>query len=358
MNFSFPSEVILWGNSLEQYAQAIAAFLAIVIIGKLLSMFVKARMTAWTKKTQTKLDDSFAAFASSFLFLFAFLGAVVFGMSFLTLSERVEQGKYIILLALGIIISAVLLQKISIIILKKSMSRIMRKNAMSDTLTPFLEKLFTAVIWILGLLLFLSNIGFEVTSLIAGLGLGGLAFALAAKDTLGNFFASLAIFLDRPFVVGDMVDIGGQEGTVREVGMRSTRLQSFQGDTEFVLPNSYVAENIIENISKRRGVRFDFMLGLVYETSPQKIRKAVEIVKAILEQHDDVEEGYWVNFYEFGDFSLNIQVKMLLSSGPDNSYDYVLRAREEINFEILEQFLQEKIEMAFPTQTLDIRRQP
>lgn len=341
-----------WNNTLLEYGQALVTFLIIFIVAKAIAFVAKKKGKKWTERTTNMVDDQIVSFISTFASVVGFFVGLFVAKEMLTLPEQVDQIFRFAVLAGGIVFGALAMQSIVTAVIKQIIGKILLRNQYGVTIAPFIRKLTGAIIWILAALLFLANIGFEIGSILTGLGLGGLAFALAAQDTLGNFFASLAIFLDQPFQVGDMVKIGDVEGTIKEVGIRSTRIESFQGKTQFIIPNSQVANTAIENISKRDDVRFDFTLGLVYSTSQKKLEKAVAIVTEILDKHPGVQGGCWVNFFEFGDFSLNIKVRMNTSVGTENSYAKALQIREEVNFEIMQQFEQEGLEFAFPTQTI------
>lgn len=173
---------------------------------------------------------------------------------------------------------------------------------------------------------------------------------MAAKDTLANFFGSLTLFLDKPFKIGDTVKIDNIKGTIKEIGIRSTKIKAFNG-TYFVIPNNSLSNQTIENVSKRQGVRFDEVLGLIYETPNSKIEAAISIVKKILTNHTMVKKDIIrVHLSQFADFSLNLTMTYYIEV-PKNR-DQLIDAKNEINLQIKEQFEKANIEFAYPTQLL------
>jgi MscS family membrane protein len=200
--------------------------------------------------------------------------------------------------------------------------------------------------------------GYDITSLIAGLGIGGLAFALAAQPLLSNLFGGLAIIADKPFQIGDRVRIDQKyEGTVKEIGMRSTVIKTYN-DTLVTIPNSMIASTAIENLSigNNKSVRFTFNIGLEYGTSNEKLEEAIDIIKHILETNKNVVQGSesapFAAFTEFKDSSLNIAGGYTIVSP-----DVIGKTRTEINLEIKKRFEKAHIKFAFPTHTIHMKKE-
>ena len=206
---------------------------------------------------------------------------------------------------------------------------------------------------ILGILISLQNFGVNVMSIIAGLGLGGLALALAAQDTAANLFGSITIIFDKPFQVGDWVKVGSLEGTVEEIGFRSTRIRSPNASLVTV-PNSVMAKENIENLGVRPFRRLRFILGVTYSTKPTQITQFCEGIKKIILDHpaSRKDEAY-AYFTQYADFSLNITVTGFL-----NTYTYAdeNQAQQDILLQIYELAESLQIEFAFPTQTIQIQK--
>jgi MscS family membrane protein len=191
--------------------------------------------------------------------------------------------------------------------------------------------------------------GKPLSTLLAGLGIGGLAVALAAQDTLKNFFGSLMIMLDKPFAIGQRVTFGGYDGTVEEIGFRSTRVRTLTGH-QVTIPNEKVASESVENIGRRPSIRRLTNITITYDTPPNKVEKALAIIREILENHEGMESDYppRVFFNEFNDASLNL-IMLYWYHPPD--WAAYMAFSERVNLQIMRAFEAEGIEFAFPTTT-------
>ncbi len=233
-------------------------------------------------------------------------------------------------------------------------------SKMDDMLVPLVRKSLRVTIVILMLLQVATMLSDKpLTSLLAGLGVGGLAIALAAQDTVKNFFGSLVIFADKPFELGDRVVVDGFDGPVEEVGLRSTRIRTLEGHLVTV-PNGELANKTIQNIGKRPHIRRILNITITYDTPPEKVKRALEIVRELLDGHEGMRPDFppRVYFSEFNSASLNLLT--IYWYHPPNYWDY-LAFGERLNLEILRRFNEEGIEFAFPTQTLYLagdRRRP
>ncbi len=226
------------------------------------------------------------------------------------------------------------------------------ESALDDQLVPILGKSIKWFIWIIGALLFLQNVlNYNISSLIAGLGIGGLAIGLAAQDTIANVFGAVMIFVDRPFKVGDAISLAGYEGAVESIGLRSTRIRTWDG-TLVTIPNRTVAAANITNLTARPMRRTTFTIGLVYNTSTEQLEHALAILREIMGKHPSTGQ-YRAYFNQFGDFSLNILVQHWCKF---MDYEAYLKAIEEINLEIKRRFETAGLEFAFPTQTIELKK--
>ena len=229
------------------------------------------------------------------------------------------------------------------------------ETTLDDQLVPLVSKALRVFVMVFGVLLIIQNLGFNVMSLLAGLGLGGLAFALAAKDTAANLFGSVMIFMDRPFNVGDWIKTGGAEGTVEEVGFRSTRIRTFY-DSVVSIPNSVIANEKIDNMGLRTARRYMTSLGLAYDTPAEKVEAFIEGAKQIIQKMPQAKkDNFHVNFNEYGACSLNILVQVFFVVPVRPS---VLVAIQNLNIALLQLAELLKVEYAFPTTTLHIESMP
>jgi MscS family membrane protein len=232
------------------------------------------------------------------------------------------------------------------------------ETKLDDMLVPIVRKALRLTITIIAVLLISENIlgGDKVKSLMLSAGVGGIAVALAAKDTIANFFGSITIFADRPFQMGELVKIGEHLGPVEEVGFRSTRIRTLQGHL-VTIPNSVITNTSVENIGRRPFIRRTSNVTITYDSGHTKTKRAVEIIKEVLagvqEINTDAEKPPRVYFSDFNDWSLNIYMSYWVKPADYWLYQQV---NEQVNFEIMERFKAEQIEFAFPSQTLYVKK--
>lgn len=222
---------------------------------------------------------------------------------------------------------------------------------MNTLLVDLVSRSVKVAVWILALIFIAENLfSLNVTALVTGAGVAGLAIAFAAQNTVANLFGAMSIITDRTFKVGDRVMIGDASGSVEAVGFRSTRLRSLDG-TVWNIPNRIAADGTIENITSRPFLKHAFTLGLVYSTTPEQMRLALKILREILDNHPGFDmEKFPPRFYfsDFRDFSLDISVTLWFQT---LDYFQFMEWREEINLAILEKFNAAGLEFAFPTST-------
>lgn len=229
------------------------------------------------------------------------------------------------------------------------------ESSLDDMLVPLLQRTLKILVVILGVLMTIQNLGINVFSLLAGLGIGGLAVALAAKDAVANFFGSLMILFDRPFQVGDWIIVGVAEGTVEEIGFRSTRLRTFYNSV-ISIPNSELMNAKVDNMGRRQYRRLRTTLGLTYDTPPAKLKAFVDGIKEIILKHPQTRKDYFhVVFNDYGPSSLDVMLYMFFEV-PDWTEE--LLAREQVLTEILTLAESIGVSFAFPTQTLHIESMP
>jgi MscS family membrane protein len=227
-------------------------------------------------------------------------------------------------------------------------------NKLDDLLVPLLRKSLKAIVIVFGVVYLADSMRIQLTPIIAGLGIGGLGFAFAAKDTIENFFGSITVILDKPFEIGDWIIVDGVEGTVVSVGMRSTRIRTFY-DTIVTIPNSILVTSKCNNYSKRRFRRWKQMVGVGYSTPPEKIAAFCEGIRELLRVHPYTRKDYyqvWLN--TFDDSSLGILVYVFWTA-PD--WQTELRERHRFMLDIIRLAGDLEIEFAFPTRTLYMRKE-
>lgn len=229
------------------------------------------------------------------------------------------------------------------------------ENTLDDQLVPLVTKVLHVFVVIVGFVAILRGFKFDIWPILTGLSIGGLAFALAAQDTLKNFFGSLMIFIDRPFQIGDWVTSGDVDGTVEEVGFRSTRVRTFR-DSVMYVPNSVISNSMVDNHGRRQYRRFYTRLAITYDTPARLIEVFVKGVEEIVQQHPDTRKDYYNIFLnEYGASALEVMLYIFFKV-PD--WNNELRCRQEIMLEINKLAEHLGVRFAFPTQTLMIEQAP
>ncbi|NLR94402.1 mechanosensitive ion channel family protein [Flammeovirga agarivorans] len=228
-----------------------------------------------------------------------------------------------------------------------------KSSKVDKNLIPVIRVCFRITFIVIGILFGLSVFGIDVSRLITGISFGGVALAFAAQDTVKNFFGSLMIFADKPFVVGDWVNIKGQEGIVEEIGFRTTRIRTFQ-DSLLNIPNGTVVNTDVDNFGKREYRRYKTYLSLPYNTTPDKIEEFIKVVKDIIKQHPRTRKDFYeVHMNEFSASSLDVLLYVFFSV---KDWSEELNAREELILSILRKAKEIGVDFAFPTQTLYMKR--
>ena len=266
--------------------------------------------------------------------------------------EVVHQASSLIAAA-GIILVAYRAIDIVVDVLARRASQ--TETKLDDSLVPLLRTSMRLFVLIVGVLFVLQNLDVNVSSLVAGLGLGGLAFALAAQDTVRNVLGGVTIFADKPFEVGDWVVVDGIEGTVETVGFRSTRVRTFYNSLISV-PNGNLMDAGIDNMGKRRWRRYKTTLGVGYHTTPDQMQAFVEGIRAIISANPGMRQDYYiVEFHGFGATSLDVLVYCFIDAA---DWTEELRTRHVLNLDIMRLAESLQVDFAFPTQTLHIAEMP
>ncbi|MFT5128461.1 MAG: MscS family membrane protein [Rhodothermales bacterium] len=338
--------------------QWLGIFVAILagLIVKVLVQYLLRGIRALTTKTRTQWDQ---AIAEAVARPGGLLAASVFWFYPIEIIGFEGQAELILVISVKVVLA------ISIIWLTYGLVGVFTDylrtladktdSMLDDQLVPLVKKALRIFVVIMGMLVMFQNLGIEVMSVLAGLGLGGLAFALAAKDTCANLFGSVMILLDRPFHIGDWVVIGSTEGSVESIGFRSTRIRTFYNSVISV-PNAALANANIDNMGRREYRRIKAFFGLVYSTPPAKLEAFIAGVKKIIEDHPNTRKDYYhVVFNSYGDFSLNIMLYCFLKV-PDWTVE--LKDKEQLYLSILRLAEDIGVEFAFPTETLHVESLP
>mgnify|MGYP002628389966 CR=1 FL=1 len=346
--FDFLEKDFYW-NTVGEWFLALAVILGSVLLGRVIFWLFSNVVKKFTAKTKTNLDDILIDMVEEPLsFAIAILG-IWYGLDSLNLPDAGHVWINRIYYLLIIFNIAWLINRLIDAIIEEYLVPIIEKSEsdLDDQLLPILRKGIHVTVWIMAVIIGLNNAGYDVGALIAGLGIGGLALALAAQDTVANLFGGITIFVDQPFTINDWIKINSYEGIIEEVGIRSTRIRTFEGRL-VTIPNKVFAESAIENVSAEPSRRVILMLGLTYDTTPEKMKLSLATlaeVYAAFSEH--LEEKHLELFDSFGDFSLNIKFVYYIKKGED-----VFDINSRMKLEILERFNAAGLDFAFPTQTI------
>lgn len=337
-----------YGNTALEWLISLGIILGVVILGKAVYWVFSKIIKAFTAKTKTKLDDVIVDLIEEPVVFMLMAGGIWFALTMLKLPEAISSAINNSLHIILALLIGWLLVRLFEAFYENVLMPFSKKteNDLDDQLMPILRKGVRMIIWIMAIVIGLNNAGYNVGAILAGLGIGGLALAMAAKDTVSNIFGGFTIFADQPFKMGDRVKIDGYDGTIIEIGVRSTRLRTLEGRI-VTIPNATFTDAPVENVSREPSRKIVLNLGLTYDTTPDKMRQAMDLLRNIVESSDDTEEKIILSFNAFGDFAMNILCIYYIKSGSDIS-----GTQTEINLSILDKFNANQLEFAFPTQTI------
>ena len=284
--------------------------------------------------------------------LFFLVSLAIFGGSrLLDLNQRTETLVTHAVIILGLVQLGLWTSHAISLFVRDTREKALEKNPAAVTSIGAISLLARALVWLLVALLILSNAGIEIAPLLAGLGVGGLAVALAVQTILKDLLASLSIILDKPFVVGDFLIIGDLMGGVEHIGLKTTRIRSLSGE-QLVFSNNDLLESRIRNFGRMKERRVDFPIGVTYQTPREKLAKIPALIRdAILAQKGTRFDRS--HFQKFGDFSLDFETVYFVAVPDFNTY---MDIQQAINLHIHQSFEREGIEFAYPTQTLFLER--
>lgn len=350
---TYLQSTIFYGNSLWQLVlAAISAFVVYAVL-QIFQIVVLKNLQKLTKKTKTDLDDVLIDCVSALrppLYLFI---ALFVGYRFLSFSDRLGSIFMAILIAVIAIELLVVANRLGNRLIERQVKKAedTRQQTQTRAMLRLMKSLAMAILWIVVILMILSNYGIDVSSFVASLGIGGIAIALALQNVLGDLFSAFTIYIDKPFQPGDYIVVGTEKGTVERVGMKSTRIRSLQGE-EIVISNNELTNARIQNFKKMEKRRIVFNIGVTYGTPNKKLEKIPTIVQSIIQGTADVEFSR-CHFATFGDFSLNFETVYFVTTGEYSKY---MDAQQSMNLAIYESFAKEGIEFAYPTQEVILRK--
>ncbi len=346
-------QIDLFGEPLWKYLAAIAYLALAVVSAKLIDWLLNARLRALAARSKTRLYDILIDLVRGPVRVVVFVIVLHIGLDLFAFAPWLS---HYISIALRVVVAwsltYVVLRLTDIFLQVWRERAVAAEDKLFDNhLFPIIRKAVKAFVVVTAALLTTQNLGVNITSLLAGLSVGGLALGLAAQDTIANLFGAVAIFLDTPFRVGDRIQIESHDGVVEEIGVRSTRLRNLDGHLVSI-PNKTMGNASIVNISKRPNIKTVMNIGVTYDTSTEQVKQASAILNEVFRSHA-MTADVWISFNQFADSSLNF---LIIHWWNSTDYKAYLAGMQEMNLELKRRFDAAGIAFAFPTRTLYVKQ--
>jgi len=337
-------------NRISEYLISLAILIGGILVVWIVEAVALRRLKARAGRTPSTFDDFLVGRIHGTGIPLAYLGIAQAALRVLTLTPRVER----IIDMAGIVLLTLFAIVFTVALVRYGFEEFMRKrgaDATRDRALKGVVSLAKALVWIIGTLFLLDNLGFRISTVIAGLGIGGIAVALAAQTVLGDLFAYFTILFDRPFEIGDFVIVGDYMGVIERFGIKTTRIASLGGE-QIVVSNKDLTDSRVRNYKRMAKRRVVFRLGVTYQTPASLLREIPGIVTEIFREIEGTTLDR-VHFFSYGDFSLIYEIVYYVDG---NDYTRYMDLQQKANLRIYEEFEKRKIEFAYPTQTLYLSR--
>jgi small-conductance mechanosensitive channel len=351
MKMTFLEKIYL-GNTVQTWLIAGGAVFVAFLILKIVQRILLRHLSRMALRTETQINDLLVSVLSRTKLFFLFIVSVYVASNLLVLEPDIVKIWNKIFFIVVIIQMAIWAGRGLNFLISANVKRRMADDAASATTISVLGFISKLMLWSIALLLMLDNLGVNITSLVAGLGIGGIAVALAAQNILGDLFASLSIVIDKPFVIGDFIVVDQMKGTVEHIGLKTTRLRSLGGE-QLIFANNDLLKSRIQNYKRMVERRIVFGFGVIYQTPPEKLPLINDMVREIIVRQEQVRFDR-VHFKEYGESSLNFEAVYFVRSQDFNLY---MDIQQAINLEIFKRFQEERIEFAYPTRTLFLQKE-
>lgn len=326
-----------WGNTVQDYLVALGVILAGLIIIMIFKRMMLNRIRTWTANSHTKVDDMIVRGLERFGLPILSFAIIYWAINSLSLSAKAEK---VLTVATSVVIAYFVIRLISAIIQNLISSGVRRQENGETKIKQIggLMIIINMVIWILGLVFLLDNLGYNVTTILTGVGIGGIAIALAAQNIVGDLFNYFVIFFDKPFEVGDAINVNDKTGTIEYIGLKTTRLRSLTGE-QIIISNSDLTKSPVHNYKRQETRRIAFTLNVRYQNDTDKLKKIPGIVKSIIEAAGPTRFDR-AHFARFTDYGLAFEVVYFVTVADYNKY---MDVQQEINLKIMEAFKNEGI---------------
>ena len=339
-------ERVYFQNSVLDYLIAFGVIILGILLIKAFKKIILSRVRGWTENTKTHVDSFVVEHIDRFGIPALYFAVIYAGLNYLIFTER---GDRILSIAVGFVITFLLIRFLSATVRVLLRSYFKRRTGGEERIKQLggIMLIINMIIWAVGLLFLFSNMGYDVTAIVAGLGIGGIAVALAAQNILGDLFNYFVIFLDRPFEIGDFIIIDNKMGVVEHIGVKTTRIKSLSGE-QLVFSNSDLTNSRIHNYKRMERRRVLFRFGVIYQTSYEHVRQIPELVKSFVLEQEGVEFDR-AHFASYGESSLDFEVVYYVLN---SDYGVYMNTQQAVNLRMFEEFQKMGIDFAYPTRTL------
>ncbi|MEJ5351907.1 MAG: mechanosensitive ion channel family protein [Melioribacteraceae bacterium] len=336
-------------NTIQEYLLAIGILILTFFILYFLKNFFLQRIKKKFEESGYNKFHYIERITNRLLVPAVFLGAVYITLEYLSFGKEADK----IISIIYIIILTYFIIRFGNALIRFLLERYFQKRRGDEELKRIqpLYGVINLILWIIGLIFLLDNLGFHVTTIVTGLGITGIAVALAAQALLGDLFSYFVIFFDKPFEVGDFISFDNKSGNIEQIGIKTTKIRSLSGE-QLIVSNSKLTNSVVHNFKRLEKRRVLLKLGVTYQTPLEKLKIIPDLVKEIILKNEltEFDRGHFANY---GDFSLNFEfVYFVLSS----DYKTYMDIQQQINFDIYQKFEQEKIDFAYPTQTIILNK--
>ncbi|MDX5422112.1 MAG: mechanosensitive ion channel family protein [Hymenobacteraceae bacterium] len=342
---------VVYQNTVRDYLIVFAFIFIGLLLVKLFKRTILLRLVKWTESTETRFDNHLIEGFNKYGIPILYFLIIYLGLNYLTWSERAVR---VIDIAVTVAITIMVIQFVASSLVLIIRSYLVRRHPERDSINELgaIKLIVYTLLWFIGIGFLLDNMGYDLTAIIAGLGIGGIAVALAAQNILGDLFNYFVIFLDRPFEVGDFLVIDDKNGVVEHIGVKTTRIKTLSGE-QLVFANSDLTSSRIHNYKRMQRRRVVFTIGVTYQTSYEALERIPDVLKRIVNQQDPVEFDR-AHFKEYGDSSLNFEVVYYVL---DSNFNVYMDIHQAINLAIFREFESMGVEIAYPTRTLFVVNQ-
>jgi small-conductance mechanosensitive channel len=341
----------IYHNTVKEWLLAIAITVIVFFLTSIIKHILRKKLNSFAASTVSLWDDLIAELAGRFHGIFFLILSVYVGSLKITLPETAQKILTITFVIISLIQVAILASYTIEFWIEQYRKQKIDTNAEAVTTLTSVGFILRLMIWAIFLLIALQNIGVNISTFIAGLGIGGIAVALAAQNILGDLFASFVIVLDKPFVIGDFIIVNEYMGAVERIGLKTTKIRSLSGE-QLVFSNTDLLKSRIRNFKRMYERRVVFTIGVLYQTPYELVSEIPKMIRNIIESKAQVRFDR-AHFKEYGDYALKFEVVYWVQ-GPD--YNVYMDIQQAINLDIYKQFQDAGIEFAYPTQTLFLQR--